>query len=376
MARKPKKIKILFTIPNFDTAGSGKALLKIAKSLDKAIFTPEIACMHNKGKFFTVVKESGIPVHIINYTTAMKPYKKGVYNCMKIAKELKKIKPDIIHSFHYSNDYSEVLSARLAGIKWIYTKKNMNWGGSSKNSWKLRTFLSNHVIYQNTDMKKMFFPKLKKTTLISRGVDITEFYPSKENLNLKESYGFKASDRIIISVANLVPLKGIDILINAFNSFKKTNNNNWKLLIVGNDDNDYGDELKLLVKKNDLEKDIVFTGKVLNVNEHLNIAEVFVLPTIFKGEGSPVALLEAMATGLCVLGSNLPGIRDQLQNYPEHLVEAGNAKELEQKLLYFCNLPKNVIEQIGNVFLKQVLEKYKLENEVKLTSKVYQKLMK
>ena len=38
MERKQKKIKILFTIPNFDTAGSGKALLNIAKRLDRTRF--------------------------------------------------------------------------------------------------------------------------------------------------------------------------------------------------------------------------------------------------------------------------------------------------------------------------------------------------
>jgi hypothetical protein len=36
------KIKILFTICNFDTAGSGKVLLDLATSLDKNIFEPEI----------------------------------------------------------------------------------------------------------------------------------------------------------------------------------------------------------------------------------------------------------------------------------------------------------------------------------------------
>ena len=38
MEAKPIKIKILFTIPNFDTAGSGKALLNIALRLDREKF--------------------------------------------------------------------------------------------------------------------------------------------------------------------------------------------------------------------------------------------------------------------------------------------------------------------------------------------------
>ncbi|SVE36257.1 uncharacterized protein METZ01_LOCUS489111, partial [marine metagenome] len=66
------KLKILFTIPNFDTAGSGKALFNIANNLDKQYFEPHIACLNDKGVFFTVVERSKIPVHIFQFTSPMK----------------------------------------------------------------------------------------------------------------------------------------------------------------------------------------------------------------------------------------------------------------------------------------------------------------
>ena len=89
MAQKLRKIKILFTIPNFDTAGSGKALLKVAQRLDKERFIPEILCMHDRGAFFNVVKESGIKVYVYQYTTPMKPYIRGLKEVFKISRFLK-----------------------------------------------------------------------------------------------------------------------------------------------------------------------------------------------------------------------------------------------------------------------------------------------
>ena len=159
MVQKHQRIKILYSIPNFDTAGSGKALLKVAQNLNRDVFEVHIMCMHKKGEFFKVVKDSGIPVHIVQYTTPMKPYFKGLWNCFKISRVFKKIAPDIIHSFHYGADYSEPLAAKMAGIKWIYTKKNMNWGGASKNGWRVRSFLATKIIAQNTDMMDLFFKK-------------------------------------------------------------------------------------------------------------------------------------------------------------------------------------------------------------------------
>ena len=44
--------KILYTIPNFNTAGSGIPLLKIAQEFDRNYFIPEIACLHDKGDLF------------------------------------------------------------------------------------------------------------------------------------------------------------------------------------------------------------------------------------------------------------------------------------------------------------------------------------
>ena len=69
-----KRIRILFTIPNFNTAGSGKALLNLAKGLDKTQFDAHIACKSNEGEFFKVVKESGIPVHVFDFEAPMRPF--------------------------------------------------------------------------------------------------------------------------------------------------------------------------------------------------------------------------------------------------------------------------------------------------------------
>ena len=48
-----------------------------------------------------------------------------IYKCYQLSNIFKKINPDIIHSYHYAADYTEPIAARMAGIKWIYTKKNM-----------------------------------------------------------------------------------------------------------------------------------------------------------------------------------------------------------------------------------------------------------
>jgi len=64
-----KRLRILFTIPNFNTAGSGKVVYDLVKGLDRKKFDVEIACNSNDGEFFSVVKALGLPIHIFRTTT-------------------------------------------------------------------------------------------------------------------------------------------------------------------------------------------------------------------------------------------------------------------------------------------------------------------
>ena len=141
-----------------------------------------------------------------------------------------------------------------------------------------------------------------------------------------------------------MPVKGIEILLEAFKKVKD-NHKEWKLFIVGDTNNAYSRNLKKIVAKEIEESEIFFTGKVLNVKEYLNSAVKFVLPTIDKGEGSPVALLEAMACGKNVIASKISGIKDQLENYPNHMFEAGSIDELFEKMIIYMSMKTMTIYQ-------------------------------
>ena len=329
-------------------------------------------CMHDRGAFFQVVKASGIPVHIYPYTTEMKPYWKGLLNCWKISREFKRINPDIIHSFHYSADYSEALAARMAGIKWVYTKKNMNWGGGSANAWKLRTWLASGIAAQNTDMIKDFFPGNPKVKLIPRGVNIQEFAFDPTLPDVRLQYGIPSNQKIIISVANLVPVKGIEVLLEAFRNLLPQYPD-WTLMIAGEDQNEYGHSLKETCRNWGIQDKVVFTGKVSDVKKHLQLAEIFVLPTLNQGrkEGSPVSLLEAMSNGRCVLGSAVPGIKDQLSAFKEFLFQAGNPEELKLKLSQLMALDASDRFQIGASLQKFSQVNYPISKEVRLHEELY-----
>lgn len=366
------KYKILFTIPNFDTAGSGKALLKIALGLDKNIFEPHIACLHNRGEYFKVVEQSGIPIHIFESTHSMSNRFLGALKSYKKRFFFKSY--DLVHSFHYSDDYSEALGSRMAGTPWIYVKKNMNW---NSNAWQLRTKLANGILAQNTDMMKLFFNGSNKTMLVPRGVDTSEFKPRPKSQNLLEEFGLQSETQIILLVANLVPVKGVEYLIDGF---KKTilKFNDAVLMIVGDDQSAYAAQLKESCKEETNNKKIIFTGKRSDVKDFQSIATVFILPTLNKGrqEGSPVSLLEAMASGTYVLASDVAGIRDQLSEFPNQLFAPGDAIQISEKLNQTLAMNLLDLKKYSDLQLRVVNQKYTIEKEIENHETFYKRILR
>ncbi|RCW36723.1 glycosyltransferase involved in cell wall biosynthesis [Marinilabilia salmonicolor] len=370
MAGKSKKIKILFTIPNFDTAGSGKALFKIASGLDREVFEPHIACLHNRGEYFKVIQKSGIPVHVFEFTSSVRPVLKGLYQCWRKSRFFLHHGFHLVHSFHYGPDYSEPLAAKIAGVKWGFTKKNMNWGGASKNGWKIRSYLADFIALQNSDMKNEFYPDTKKTFYVPRGVDTAEFFKAAEDKDLKQELGLDKDTKVVLNVANMVPVKGLEVLIRAF---KNIVYHKVVLILVGDNRNEYGRSLENLVRELGLENRVIFTGKTLNVKRFLSIADLFVLPTLNEGrkEGSPVAMLEAMASGVPVIGTKIPGVKDQLKKFPDAQVDAGDISSLAARIDQYLFSDRDWRLKFSDQLCSEVQECFDLKREIKRHEQMY-----
>jgi glycosyltransferase involved in cell wall biosynthesis len=292
-----------------------------------------------------------------------------------VSQFFRSIKPDLIHSFHYAPDYSEALAAKLAGIKWIYTKKNMNWGGSSRNGWRLRSWLADGIIAQNTDMMRDFFPGWKKVVLVPRGVDTTAYAQRDSRPHDSEPMQSESQQWILICVANIVPVKGIDILLRAFKALSDAYPN-AHLLIVGDDNNNHAADLKHYAELN-LRGKVTFTGKVQNVSDYLQKSDIFILPTLNEGrqEGSPVALLEAMAVGLPVIASNVAGIRDQLEPFKSLLSVPGDANDLAAKVTELMASGKVACEAMGKTLRQHVERNHSIELETAKHETMYERVL-
>jgi glycosyltransferase involved in cell wall biosynthesis len=358
------KIKILFTIPNFNTAGSGKVVYDLVKGIDKEKFAPEILVKHTKGDFYKEVEKLGVPIHKFPYETHYYPLWSFPFRLRKVVRFFKKLEVDIIHSWHYSSDFSEALAARLASVKFIYTKKNMAWGNKA---WVWKSKLSSYIVTINTTMHNQFFMGFKNIVYIPVGIDTSYFKPQKRNYKID---GIDLLNKfVIISVANMTPIKGIEVLIESFKILENETNQELVLFLVGKKNTEYGQKLIRLSK---FRENIYFTGKKIDVRPYLAEADLFIISTLDDGEGQGVAPLEAMAMGVPVIASKVTGLTDIMKGYENNLFNPGDSIDLTVKIKQEIFSNKNSKEktpiQLSSIFKKS----HMIEDYSKLYFKILQ----
>lgn len=355
------KPKILYTIPNFDTAGSGKVLYDLAKGLDKEQFEVHIACSHNRGAFFNEVEQLGIPIHIIDTTCKIRPYWSLYQRLQPYKQFIKQHQFDMVHSWHWSSDWTEVLAAKLGGAKFIFTKKAMTWGNRH---WKIRSYLSDFIITINEEMRT-YFPNKKNQKLIPLGLDTQYYNP--------EHFPKKAvTEKLhIITVANLVPVKEIEVLIDAVNLL---NNPHIELTVLGDDSSAYAEALKQKVKTSSKEANIKFLGKHTDVRPFLAQSDLYVISSL--KEGMPMALVEAMSMAVPVLGSDISGINFVLKDFSGLLFPASNSEALAEKIRCFYEKSMDEKQQLGNQLRDYTIQHFSLEQFVKAHEGLYKSVVR
>lgn len=180
------------------------------------------------------------------------------------------------------------------------------------------------------DLKKFYEQFPEKFKEIAFGVDTQKFSPNleKNDNNIKK----------ILFVGGLDSahyFKGVDVLLKALAELKANQSKkvNFQLLIVG--DGNLKSQYERQAKTLGLQTEIIFLGRVGDeeLPEIYRQADVFVLPSINSNEAFGLVLLEAMASGLPVIASDLAGVRTVFASDREGLfVKPGDISDLKNKM--------------------------------------------
>lgn len=222
----------------------------------------------------------------------------------------------IVHSFkffpNFINSFANLFSNRkvvlhIAGLGIAFANKQPKYQiikFIQQVLFLLEFLRANLVIIQNPDdyedfLFKEFFRKKIKVVKGS-GVDVSLFSPDLSAPAQNDKAVFLCTTRLIWE-------KGIKEMVEAFESLPSPMLEKVELRIIGEPDNKNPRGItKDYIELHKTSTQIKFLGRQDNVKEHLRNSDIFILPTYYR-EGIPRSILEALASGLPIITTDVPG---------------------------------------------------------------------
>lgn len=295
-----------------------------------------------------------------------------LYDVIRLYIFFKEVKPDMLHI--NNGGYPAAVSCRAAVIaakyanvkKIIFHVNNIAEETSSYNfikrviEKKIDCFVKNNVDlfitgsnFARLKLAENRFFDSNKIVSIPNTILTREIVESPESV--KKRLKLSNNDIIFGNVALLTERKGHAVLINAFNLLrdKVPEFDRVKLVIEGTGEEEQN--LKNLVDTLKLNKNVLLIGSQERIFDIYNIFDVFVLSSIFN-EDMPNVILEAMSLGKPIIGTNLAGIPEEIEdNINGFIVKVNDANELAEAISKFV-VKEDLIKKMG-VKSKEIFDK-------------------
>ncbi len=338
--------------------GAERLLLDICKRIDKQKFKISVCVMRDDDNFLLPdFEEYGIEVKTFN-----KSGKTDVELVNRLTLYLKQEKPDIVHTNLFAADFWGAWAARRAEVKKIISTRH-----DILNEGRAKTFLGNRsrkkmdkvIAISNVIREHLINNEgldFEKVEVIYNGIDTRKFAnPDKKILKNKPF--------IIGNVGRMSKEKGHKHLIRACRFLPKED---WRLQLVG--DGPLRGELESIVSGLGMKENVKFIGTTHDVKKYLATWDVFVLPS--ESEGLSLAVLEASAAGCLVIGTNVGGVPEIIQDKKNGLLfKAKNIEQLFSHLQWVFENPREA-KKLAAQMQNDVKEKF----DINLTVKQYQDL--
>jgi len=237
-----------------------------------------------------------------------------------------------VHGFYFHDGTRPAARWLFAGIEWLLGRLTCHF-----------VFVSEED--RQTALRLGIAREECGTTTIWNGVDLGRFRPVGTHARFsgaKTHPGAPADRPVVGIVGRIVREKGYREFLSMAQAIVATGRQG-SFLVVGDslpsDRDQFGGRFRALVRSSKLESRFHFTGLTDDVPEYLRMMEIFVLPSY--REGFPRSVIEAMATGLPVVATDIRGCREAVVHGETGLiVPPKDSRALTEAVLYLLDHPE------------------------------------
>ena len=297
--------------------GVTTSVVMLKNALEKKGHTVYIVTVNNEDLHFKykedekIIRIPGVPIGIYDYRLT------GIYP-LKAINKIKKWNLDVIHSqtefgvHTYHTMYEDYIHYITKGYFNRSSKKLVEY---------FTLFYCDKTISELVVPTKKTYELFKKKYKVDRniyivptGIEVERFYLENNNVDIekqRKKVGFDKDDFVILFVGRIGTEKNLDLLLSSMKSLISVSKK-IKLLVVG--DGPDLEHYKNYVSKNNIDKNVIFMGKVPweEITTYYVISNVFA--TASQTETQGLTVIEAMAASLPVVCINDESFVDTVIN--------------------------------------------------------------
>lgn len=375
-----RRVNVLFVMPQMGMGGSERLVHNLVLRMDRSRFNPSLAWLYGN-EVLKEFQDLQVPLHHVPKTKrvdfpTMRALQK-IVECNEI---------DIVNAQHFMPAIYSYYGCKVAAKKALVFTAHSRWEVEEMPfKWRvaggylLRRLDASIGVAPDVSsaIRTVFNTGAHQTATIENGVDTDLFAQQKDVGGLRGSLGLTDRDIVIGMVANLKKVKNHLFLLQAFAQVAEEFEN-VKLLLVGQgftgESDNTEEDLRLFVNNHRLAGRVLFLGYRTDISELLRVFDVFCLTSL--REGLPIGLIEAMAAGLPVVGTNVEGIRDVVtRNVDGILVEPGDVTALRNTLIGLIRDERRRNE-LGRAGQEKSVQKYSLQRCVREYEQLFLSLVK
>lgn len=316
-------MRVLHLVLNVHEGGLERVVGDLARNVDRDEFDTHILAVEMLGRLAAGLGEHA-GLHVAKPMSRL-----SMLRPSSLARDIRRIAPDVLH-LHTGVWFKGVRAAKLAGVRrTIYTEHGRTYpdrfldrvlDAAAARRTNIIVPVSDRLA---SEMNHFIGSAASRIRVVRNGIDTERFRPTSHDNRLRQELGLARETPVIGTIGRLYPVKGIDIMLEAFSQLHGDDLDTLSPVLVIAGDGIARARLQLQAYHLGIAARVHFLGWREDVNTLHGGFDIYTMSS--HSEGTSIGLLEAMSAGCCPVVTDVGGNRDVLGMQLTHrLIPSGD----------------------------------------------------
>lgn len=319
------RVRVLLVTITLGLGGSERQLALLAQELYRRHIDVRVFALDAEGPWLERLRTCGVPVIAGRFgggggIRAVRVLRL-TRSAMRLAGTILWFRPAVVHAYlPLANFVAAVVGSTFRVPRVLISRRGLgtyrdsgpNWNRLDRLAYRLSDFtICNSKAVLEDSVRRDNLGR-EKYRVIYNGIESNELGPAtSQRRRIRNQLRLESEDIVLVKVANLIPYKGHEELLTAFQLVIRAYPA-ARLVLAGEDRDNWKQQLEHLVDKLGIREKVLFFGRCENIPALLEAMDVAVVSS--REEGFSNALLEALEAGLPVVATDVGGNREALED--------------------------------------------------------------